>query len=58
VLTFGTLKLREARDLLRKGRAAGTVNRYLSAMRSVMELGARSGLGAAGEGLADAIAAH
>lgn len=34
VLSFGTLKLREARDLLRNGRAPGTVNRYLSAMRS------------------------
>jgi integrase len=34
VLAFGTLKLREGRDLLRNGRAAGTVNRYLSALRS------------------------
>ena len=43
-LGFGTLKLREARDLLRNGRAAGTVNRYLSAMRSAWNWGRAAGL--------------
>jgi integrase len=43
-LTFGTLKLREARDLLRNGRAPGTVNRYLSAMRSCWNWGRAAGL--------------
>jgi integrase len=34
VREFGSVKLREARDLLRNGRANGTVNRYLGALRS------------------------
>src|SRR5262249_2237694 len=44
VMGFGTLKLREARDLLRNGRAAGTVNRYLSALRSCWNWGRAAGL--------------
>jgi integrase len=44
VLQFGTLKLREARDLLRNGRAPGTVNRYLSALRSCWNWGRAAGL--------------
>ena len=44
VLGFGTLRLREARDLLRNGRAAGTTNRYLSAMRSAWNWGRAAGL--------------
>src|SRR5882672_11713572 len=39
VLGFGTVKLREARELLRNGRAPGTVNRYLSALRSCWNWG-------------------
>ncbi len=39
VLGFGTLKLREARTVLNNGRAAGTVNRYLSALRSCWNWG-------------------
>lgn len=39
VLQFGTVKLREARELLGNGRAAGTVNRYLSALRSCWNWG-------------------
>jgi integrase len=44
VMGFGTLKLREARDLLRNGRAPGTVNRYLSALRSCWNWGRAAGL--------------
>jgi integrase len=44
VMAFGTLKLREARELLRNGRAPGTVNRYLSAMRSAWNWGRAAGL--------------
>src|ERR1700733_3952016 len=43
-LGFGTLKLREARDLLGNGRAPGTVNRYLSAMRSAWNWARAAGL--------------
>jgi integrase len=39
VLQFGTIKLREARELLGKGRAPATVNRYLSALRSCWNWG-------------------
>jgi integrase len=39
VLGFGTVKLREARELLGKGRAPATVNRYLSALRSCWNWG-------------------
>ena len=39
VLTFGTVKLREARELLGNGRQAATVNRYLSALRSCWNWG-------------------
>lgn len=39
VLQFGTVKLREARELLGNGRAPGTVNRYLSALRSCWNWG-------------------
>jgi integrase len=39
VLGFGTVKLREARELLGNGRAAATVNRYLSALRSCWNWG-------------------
>jgi integrase len=44
VLAFNVLRLREARDKLRTGRAPGTVNRYLSAMRSAWNWGRASGL--------------
>jgi integrase len=44
VMSFGTLKLRDARELLRNGRAPGTVNRYLSAMRSCWNWGRAAGL--------------
>lgn len=44
VLGFGTLKLREARDLLRNGREPGTVNRYLSALRSAWNWARAAGL--------------
>jgi integrase len=43
-LSFGTLKLREARDLLRNGRQPATVNRYLSAMRSCWNWARAAGL--------------
>jgi integrase len=43
-LGFGTLKLREARDLLRHGREPATVNRYLSAMRSAWNWARAAGL--------------
>jgi integrase len=39
VLQFGTVKLREARELLGNGRAPATVNRYLSALRSCWNWG-------------------
>jgi integrase len=39
VLSLGALTLREARDRLSRGRAAATVNRYLSAMRSCWNWG-------------------
>jgi integrase len=39
VLQFGTVKLREARELLSNGRAPGTVNRYLSGLRSCWNWG-------------------
>jgi integrase len=39
VLEFGTVKLREARELLGNGRAPATVNRYLSALRSCWNWG-------------------
>jgi integrase len=39
VLQFGTIKLREARELLSNGREPGTVNRYLSALRSCWNWG-------------------
>jgi integrase len=39
VLGFGTVKLREARELLGHGRAPATVNRYLSALRSCWNWG-------------------
>ena len=42
-LGFGTVQLREARDLLRNGRAAGTVNRHLSALRSAWNWGRAAG---------------
>lgn len=44
VLGFGTLKLREARELLQKGRGPATVNRYLSALRSAWNWGRAAGL--------------
>lgn len=44
VLAFGTLKLREARELLRNGRGPATVNRYLSALRSAWNWGRAAGL--------------
>lgn len=44
ILAFGVLRLREARDLLRPGRAPATVNRYLSAMRSCWNWGRTAGL--------------
>jgi integrase len=39
VMQFGTLQLREARELLGNGRAPATVNRYLSALRSCWNWG-------------------
>jgi integrase len=39
VLDLGALTLREARDRLRGGRSAGTVNRYLSALRAAWNWG-------------------
>ena len=44
VLEFNVLKVRKARDVLRPGRASGTVNRYLSAMRSAWNWGRAAGL--------------
>jgi len=44
VLELNVLKLREARDKLRKGRSPATVNRYLSALRSCWNWGRASGL--------------
>jgi integrase len=39
VMQFGTIQLREARGLISNGRAAATVNRYLSALRSCWNWG-------------------
>lgn len=39
VMQFGTVKLREARELLGNGRGPATVNRYLSALRSCWNWG-------------------
>lgn len=44
VMGLNVLMLREARDTLRPGRAAGTVNRYVSAMRSCWNWGRAAGL--------------
>ncbi len=44
VMEFNVLKLRDARATLRPGRAAATVNRYLSAMRSAWNWGRAAGL--------------
>jgi integrase len=44
VLRFNVLKIRDARDRLRKGRAPATVNRYLSAMRSAWNWARTAGL--------------
>lgn len=44
VISFGVLKLREARLRLMPGRAPGTVNRYLSAMRAAWNWGRSAGL--------------
>lgn len=44
VMDLNVLVLREARDTLRPGRAAGTVNRYVSAMRSCWNWGRAAGL--------------
>jgi integrase len=42
VMQFGTVKLREARELLGNGRGPATVNRYLSALRSCWNWGRAS----------------
>lgn len=44
VLRFNVLRLREARERLHKGRAPGTVNRYLSAMRAAWNWARAAGL--------------
>ncbi len=44
IMEFNVLMLREARGTLKAGRAAGTVNRYLSAMRSAWNWGRAAGL--------------
>lgn len=44
VMQLNVLQLREARATLKQGRAAGTVNRYLSAMRSAWNWGRAAGL--------------
>jgi integrase len=44
ILEVGPVKLREARELLHKGRAEGTVNRYLGALRSAWSWGKAAGL--------------
>jgi integrase len=44
VMALNVLTLRAARDRLMPGHAAGTINRYLSAMRSCWNFGRRSGL--------------
>jgi integrase len=44
VMELNVLQLRDARTTLKTGRAAGTVNRYLSAMRSAWNWGRASGL--------------
>jgi hypothetical protein len=51
ILEFGAVKLREARELLRNGRANGTVNRYCPALMPVM--GSRGTVRSTGKGLAD-----
>jgi len=43
-MELNVLQLRDARAALRAGRAAGTVNRYLSAMRSAWNWGRAAGL--------------
>ena len=57
-MELNVLMLREARMTLKAGRAAATLNRDLSAMRSAMELAARGWARAAGSGLAIPIDAH
>lgn len=44
VRSLGVLKLREARDRLKPGRAPATVNRYVAAMRSCWNWGIAAGL--------------
>jgi integrase len=44
VMELNVLTLREARDTLRSGRKAATVNRYVSAMRSAWNWGRAAGL--------------
>jgi integrase len=44
LLGFGVIKLREAREQLRNGRQPGTINRYLSALRSCWNWGRAAGL--------------
>jgi integrase len=44
VMELNVLQLRDARTTLKAGRAAGTVNRYLSAMRSAWNWGRAAGL--------------
>ena len=44
VMELNVLQLRDARTTLKTGRAAGTVNRYLSAMRSAWNWGRAAGL--------------
>lgn len=44
VMELNVLQLRDARSTLKAGRAAGTVNRYLSAMRSAWNWGRAAGL--------------
>lgn len=44
VMELNVLQLRDARATLKVGRAAGTVNRYLSAMRSAWNWGRAAGL--------------
>jgi len=49
VLGFGVVKLREGRDLLRAGgRQPGTVNRFLSVLRSAWTWGAGAASGISG----------
>ena len=44
VMELNVLQLRDAREQLRPGRAAATVNRYLSAMRSCWNFGRAAGM--------------